>query len=464
MGIVNWRREGLFLAIAGMEACWIVAWSRVLLAQSESALTGLSWWGVLMLYVAALTTARILWRLERGRSAWLFGVLALLTSVLLLWLSLGHTPRLLSRPSDPSVFSELLILLVGLLAWFRAQRIPEHVGDMRSMARHFQVGVLIMVGALLVTLGIPAQITDLVIAYFGFGLLAIALTRIEEVTRTRSGGAAPFNLKWVATLVTTLVVAGVAVLLASQVITVGTVRWLLRPFATLLNVVLFLVVMLVTTLVVQLMRLLRWLLGDISVGKMEEVAQDLRELTSPVPQPEDVPETSLLSPQIQEALWVSFVVLVLLVALWLLVRSFRRWRMREYATPGAVRESVDAEATLAEDLADYLREQWRRLRELDLRRLFQRLGQEMGSVRAIYASLLALLAAADHPRQPEQTPYEFQPLAEEALPTREADIADITEAYVRARYGELEASPEELARLQEAWRRVRTDGQELLNL
>jgi hypothetical protein len=463
MGSVNWRREGLFLAIAGMEACWIVAWSRVLLAQGlESTLEGLSWWGVWILYIVALATARILWRLEPARGAWLFGALALLASFLLLWLNLGYMPRLLRRPSDPSAFAEILILLVGLLAWFRAQRMPEHVGDMRSMARHFQLGVLIMAGALLVTLGIPAQITDLVIAYFGFGLLAIALTRIEEVARTRSGGAAPFNLKWVATLATTLVVAGVTVLLVGQVITVGTVRWLLRPFATLLHVVLFLVVMLITTLVMQVLPLLQWLLGDISLGKMEEAMQDLRELTSPVPQPEDVAETSLLNPQIQEALWVSFVVLVLLVALWLLVRSFRRWRMSEYASPGAVRESVDAEATLAEDLADYLRDQWRRLRELDLHRLFQRLGQEMGSVRAIYASLLALLAAADHPRQPEQTPYEFQPLAEEVLPTREAEIAAITEAYVRARYGELETSPEELARLQEAWQRVRADGQELL--
>jgi hypothetical protein len=332
------------------------------------------------------------------------------------------------------------------------------------MARHFQIGVLIMVGALLVTLGVPAQITDLVIAYFGFGLLAIALTRIEEVAHAESGGVAPFNLKWVATLATTLVVAGLIVLLVSQVITVGTVRWLLRPFATLLNVVLFLGIMLITTLVMQVLPLLQWLLGDISLDKMEKAMQELQDLTSPAQELEEVPETPLLSPQIQEALWVSFVVLVLLVVLWLVVRSFRRWRMREYATPGGVRETVDAEATLAEDLADYLREQWRRLRELDLRRFFQRLGQEMGSVRAIYASLLALLAAADHPRQPEQTPYEFQPVAEEALPTRKTDLAAITEAYVRARYGELETSPEELARLQEAWQRVRTDGQELLDL
>jgi hypothetical protein len=250
----------------------------------------------------------------------------------------------------------------------------------------------------------------------------------------------------------------------SQVITVGTVRWLLRPFATLLNVVLFLGVMLITTLVMQFLPLLRWLLGDISLDKVKNAMQELQDLTSPAQELEEVPETPLLGPEVQEALRVGLVVLVLLVALWLVVRSFRRWRLREYGTPGGVRETVDAEATLAEDLAEYLRDQWRGLRELDLRRFFQRLGQEMGSVRAIYASLLALLAAVDHPRQPEQTPYEFQPLAEEALPRREADIADITEAYVRARYGELETSPEELARLQEAWRRVRTDGQELLDL
>jgi hypothetical protein len=463
MAIVNWRRVGLFLAIAGMEACWIVAWSRVLLAQaSEPTLKGLSWWGVMILYVVALATARILWRLDLARGAWLYSVFALLTSFLLLWLNLGSVPRLLRDPSDPSVFSELMILLVGLLVWFRAQRMPEHIGDIRSMARHFQIGVLLMVAALLVTLGFPAQITDLVVAYFGFGLLAIALTRVEEVARTESGGVAPFNLKWVVTLAATLIVAGLTVLLTSQVITVERVRWLLSPLATLLNVILFLGVMLITTLVMQLLPLLQWLLGEISVEKMQEAMQDLRELTAPIPQSEEVPETSLLSPQIQDALWVSFVVLVILVALWLVVRSFRRWRMREYGTPGGVRETIDAEGTLAGDLADYLRDQWRRLREADLRRLFQRLGREMGSVRAIYVSLLALFAAADHPRQPEQTPFEFQPVAEDVLPTREAEIAAITAAYVRTRYGELEITPEELAHLQEAWQRVRADGQELL--
>ena len=83
-------------------------------------------------------------------------------------------------------------------------------------------------------------------------------------------------------------------------------------------------------------------------------------------------------------------------------------------------------------------------------------------MRAIYANLLALMAAADHPRQPAQTPYEYEPGVEALLPARQAEISALTEAFVRARYGEVEVDAQELARLQEAWERIRVDGQELL--
>jgi hypothetical protein len=459
MNIVNWRHEALFLTITGMESCWVVGWSRVLLKQPRLAVAGLSWWSVMLLYILALTTARALGRLELRRGSWYIGIVALVCAVVFLYVNLGGTLVVLRHPSDPSAAVEVLVLLFALLVWFRALRIPGEAGDMRSITRQFQIGLFILVGAVLVTLRSPTQLNDLVLAYFGFGLLAMALTRIEEVAMAEPGGAAPFDLKWAATLLATLFVVGTIALLTTKVFTVEAARWVLRPLVSLLQVILFLSLVLATELALLVLPLLRWLIGDISMEDVQKGMEDMQRFAAPFPE-DEASETARLSPQLVEALQVSVIVLLVLIALWVVVRSFRRWRADRYVTPGGVRETVASEGSLAEDLAAYLRDQWRRLREADLRRRFQRLGT--GSVRVIYANLLALMAALGRPRQPEQTPFEYEPVAEETLPERQAEISAITEAYARARYGELEISAEELARLQEAWERVRAEGKELL--
>jgi hypothetical protein len=459
MKLVNWRHEGLLLALAAMEACLVVGWSRVLLRRPAPMEGGLSWWSVWALYIVGLITARTLGRLELQRGSWYIAAAALASAFLFLYANLGGIPLVLRRPSDPSAAAEVLVLLSALLVWFRALRIPGRAGDMRSMARQFQVGLVVLVGAVLVTLRSPARMNDLIIAYFGFGLLAVALTRIEEVAQTEGGGGAPFNIKWATTLVVTLLVVGAVTLLATQVITVETVQWVLRPVVALLLVVLFASVVLATELALLILPLLKGILGNISMEDVRRGFEDVRQSVAPFAEDEPA-ETARIDPQIVEALQVGIIILLVLVALWVLVRSFRRWRMDRYTTSGGVRETVAAEGSLAEDVASYLRDRWRRLREADLRRLFRRLGAE--SARAIYANLLELVAALGRPRRPEQTPFEFQSVAEEVLASRRAEISAITDTYVRVRYGEVEIGADELARLQDAWERVRADAEERL--
>jgi hypothetical protein len=53
------------------------------------------------------------------------------------------------------------------------------------------------------------------------------------------------------------------------------------------------------------------------------------------------------------------------------------------------------------------------------------------------------------------TPYEYLPVLYQALPGREAEVREITEAYVRVRYAEAPATEEELARVRAAWERIK---------
>jgi hypothetical protein len=221
---------------------------------------------------------------------------------------------------------------------------------------------------------------------------------------------------------------------------------------------LFALVVMTSSLLMLILPLLRWLFDEIAVEDFEQAMQEWR-ASSRLPFEAEPTEGVRLSSGLVEALQVTILVLVIALALWLVLRSFRRWQSSRQPTPGAIRETVPSEGTLAEDLAGYLRDQWQRLRDADLR-LFRRLRAE--SVREIYTSLLALMAAAGHPRQREQTPYEYQLIADDALPRCRAELKALTEAYVRVRYGESEVEAEELADLQAAWQRIQADAKERL--
>jgi hypothetical protein len=456
MGLINGRRVSLFVAVAAMETCWVVAWAHALLSRQAVPLPGAFAWRVFSLYIAALVLGGALSRYTSRFKPWLLGMVALLT----LWLFLGVTPGGLLRATNgssvPASSTSVIMLLLGFLVWYRALRIPGQIGDVRAIARQFQVGLLLLVVALLITSQTSISLSGLVVVFFGSGLLAVALTRIEEVAITEPGGAAPLSSEWVATLAGTLAVTGVVAVSTGQVITTGVARWVLKPFALLLQFAVLVLATLVAEIMSQLLPLLQWLIGDVALQELQErmeVLQDFR----PPDLPEDPTGSPLLSPALQRALVTVLVTGAVLLGIWLLVRSFRRWQLNQSFTPGGVRERVGAEGGLAEDLTDYLRDQWAQLRHLaDPRRFFTRMGT--GSPQTIYANLLALMAAGGYPRQPEQTPYEYQPVATQALSGCESEIAHITVAYVAAHYGEVAVSAQELATLQEDWRTVKTEG------
>jgi hypothetical protein len=81
-------------------------------------------------------------------------------------------------------------------------------------------------------------------------------------------------------------------------------------------------------------------------------------------------------------------------------------------------------------------------------------GGRREGVPALYARLLALLAGRGHARLPAQTPDEYLPLAVAVLPAAALDIADLTAAYGRVRYGEVEPDGAELDLLRSCWRRI----------
>jgi hypothetical protein len=84
------------------------------------------------------------------------------------------------------------------------------------------------------------------------------------------------------------------------------------------------------------------------------------------------------------------------------------------------------------------------------RRGFQRSRRaDLDSVRGLYREMLRSSVRFNTVRAASRTPYEFEPLARGVFP--EGLVAQLTEAYVRVRYGEEDVSPEEIATLRRLW-------------
>jgi hypothetical protein len=81
-------------------------------------------------------------------------------------------------------------------------------------------------------------------------------------------------------------------------------------------------------------------------------------------------------------------------------------------------------------------------------------GARRRGVRALYARLLALLAARGTLRAPATTPDAFLPTAGAALPDAGADITALTAAYVRVRYGEADPDEAQVQALRKTWERI----------
>jgi hypothetical protein len=465
---VNVRREALYLAIMAMEVCWVRAWILFGAVIYDHADRSLSWGALFSLFVVALYATRILARRQEDlRRLRVSIALAALVTIPLVAQADLYPEIPLWNPAWVGRFlagivhlapAELTALLAGLYLWWRGIALTQGLG-LQGTGFRFRLGIMAFVWLLLISTVITRlDITPLIFTYFAFSLLAMALARIEEVSRVRGGLPSPFNLSWLLTLVgaTALVLLlglGVTRLFSVEVARSAIVR--LEPLAAVLDRLLYRLVVLIARL---LEPLIIWLINffrELWVAMQED---QQTEVVTPVPIEELFKEVE----PIQWPAWLSYLVTVLrwgvigllaAAAFWIVVRSFRRWQELVEGTAPQSRESVWSGEVFREDLASLLRDGWQRLRGLASLRVGP--GYSTASIRKIYASLLRLGAAMGYPRPEGTTPYEYVTTLGQALPGREGEVAAITEAYVQVRYGEAPTTEEDLRRVREWWERVR---------
>ncbi len=292
-------------------------------------------------------------------------------------------------------------------------------------------------------------------------MIALGLARIEEVSQSRLGIRSPFNVTWMGILTGSALVVSALSLLAARLFSLRNIAALtnrLRPVLALLakiaSPLLMAMAWLLELVLTSLIRFFGRAFGDEGqeLSPLNGIAEQLQEFQQ-------------AAEPVQGAFWFilqllkwGILILFFVTVLAILAFSISRVKRSRQGGRSVERESVWETESAARGVRDALESRWRRLRDELQARLDRLRGEEYSlvSIRQIYASLVKLATASGLPRHEAETPYEYIARLHRAFPDSREEIQLITNAYVRAHYGERSFQPEYVQRVRDAWLAINT--------
>ncbi len=459
------RRELVFLALGTMDICVITPVYGVFLAPLiEVSPLGLSLrlLAVVMLvhYLARLSFSQpIDLRLRSGLIVFSMLITGLLTVHHLLYAQtplwdLGWLLELFRSIRQDLLAPELMVFFLVVFLWWRGLVLAQRRLVSSSVAFRFRLGVVLLA----VTSGIAGSRLSwpyhhLVFVFFFASLLGIALARAQEVSQ-QYGGQSPFDLGWLATLLTAttvvlLMAAGVTSLLTGE--TIGRV---LAPVLRVLQILLFVVIYVLAWMAQLVINPLLAFLQRYEIGQaLDDIIGEWE-----VPPPTD--DTSTTQPIFTSEQLATMRLAVALIAaalvLVVVAISLYRLRARSVEPSDEVRESVWEGVQLRTRLGKLLERGQRQLNSVAKTLSNSYLGRAFAAltIRRIYAHMAFLAAKRGYPRARNETPYDYLPTVKRAFPECWQEVTRITESYVAVHYGELPEREEDLSAVRSAWQRI----------
>jgi hypothetical protein len=474
LGSTEWKRGAIYFALAVMETCWLAAWVTLFFPQfvnGPAVATTALIFGILM---GGALVVRLLDYLgfelpAQQRIMLVLGFVVALTFVRLRWygdygfFNLGWIGALVQ-----SIFSimsdirgDVASLAILVVLWWRAISIGSREITHHGVAFSFRLGVILLManGVVAAFVKGPLSLTLLAFVYFFFALLAVGLSRIDELEQQPEAAVSPFGGFWLSTAVggtlAVLALAAIVTVLFSPTNAGAAVRFLSPVFNGLEWVLLGLLTILAAIFGPPLEALFKWLLQFIKPLIQRVIEQP----TIAVPTPMPVEPREGGTPIILTILNVVVVLAVIALVTFLLFMVVDRYKKRSRRTGRVSEYRIDRDEGSALDaIKNALKTGVDRLSELvDMARQFGA-GRKLRaaiSIRWIYANLLRVAADAGYARTPSQTPWEFLPTLCRAFVGDDEDLRVITEAYVKTHYGEVPTSEADLDAIRQAWSRVR---------
>jgi hypothetical protein len=465
----GWRREMLHLGLATMEICWLLPWLSMLTGGAGHTTQRIWFAALLSTLLLALYVTRVLSRasIPLNTQRVLTPLIALASSLTLVrateysnhaignlsWLNQfgREVGNILQR-----IPLSLIIFFVGLYLWWRGISLAQRKLDAASVGFSFRVGIVAFLWLYLVAvLGSQVDATPNVLAYFFVSFVALGLARIEGVSNSRKSIVSPFNASWLGILTGSTLVVCTLGLLATRLFSlqnIAAVLAQLHPLVSLLKMVARPLLLALAWLLELILNLIIQVLGSawasqdlIALDQYAEQLQAFQHMQRAQP-------SGILSTIFYIIQW-GVVGSVAAGTLCILALSInRRWRALQAGRTGEHASAWEGQSA-AREVRNTLDAYLHKLRDALLTQLARlRAAQySLTSVRRIYASLVRLATAAGCPRHESETPYEYAAALHKTFPSSTAEIVLITDAYVRAHYGEISFHPEYVQRVRDAW-------------
>lgn len=448
-----WQKGVLYVAIIGMEGCWLYALMALLNKQVAGGC--LSVLGMLIVYPLAFVFNMLLQHLRCPKAciwgvswlAWAMSMLLIVKVQLFGDLPLLDSAWLLSVPRSIAevIYTfkpELLILLGTGVMWWLGRRLSYLKVDFGALVSEFQFGLLILLIAFFAASQLRVELgssVPIALTFFLFALLGISVAHALEGTSWLSG---LYQGHWSGLLLVSISLVLLLGLLISAVVTPGFLQLALAALKWLVGLILKLIALIA------------------SLFPEPEPAELPPATPMPEMEPSEVFKIWTVPESVRSGLRIGFYVLwlgLIVVALWRISSDIFGWLRRKLAgMAGAEFESLPG--AFRADLLGWLKRIFLKLLGL---RLPIHLGArtpailpEIASVRQVYRQLLRWATAAGWPRHISQTPYEYFHALAQLMPEARGDLDLITEQYVRARYGALLLTEDDLHQLRQSWRNV----------
>ncbi|MCB8918421.1 MAG: DUF4129 domain-containing protein [Ardenticatenaceae bacterium] len=350
----------------------------------------------------------------------------------------------------------LLFLLLGLL-WWRGIALTTRKVDIDELGLRVRVGGLILAPIIIVVANYQLNwsVAGFLLLFFLASLIAIALTRAEQMEQEKTGQNYPMSPRWLGfVLGTSLLIVctawAVAAVAGGQSLPIF-LRWLQPLWDSLLfsGTVIFTTITYLTLPIMAILERIALFINTL-LGRQypadappppdnsDQVAQQFDALIRWLTQP-----SNSISFVLNRLATLLVILLVIGLVLLLLERLYARRRLA-VASPEAGRAAEAGEIDLESlGLGQRLRQRFGLLRQF-----------RAATIRRIYGQLCQAAAAQGYARGTAETPYEYLATLARAWPQGTADAGLITDAYVRVRYGEVPETREELQAIRAAWRRL----------
>ena len=331
-----------------------------------------------------------------------------------------------------------------------------------GLARNFVGGLAALLAAAALNrslsfLPAPTLLAHL-LAFMGLGLFLLALAGIQEARRyesARSGHDLPLARHWWSTVAAVVAALLLTALLLSRLLAPASLDGIAGAAAALLG----LVGQFVSWLLLVVSYPIFWLLAALaSLLHFDQLAVAPPEVSLSqgfaLQAGAGLQEQAALAPAVQGALGVVGTIGIVALIVLAFVLALRRFNVYVEDDVAEAHESILSLDLIKAQLAQFRRR--RRAEKAPPAAPFVPLSGDdpRVQIRRTYQALLAWAAGRGVERAPAMTPDRFRRLLSEIYPQHGAQLAVITAAYDRARYGSAAVSDESAAAAAAAWRQI----------